>query len=112
MHRLAFACFLSLASAAAMAQDNNLNSANATLPGCRAAAQPTVPNSIAVAAGWCLGAVAALTSSSPDICAPRSATQGQGVRVVLAYIDQRPARTHESFLQLASEALRSAWPCR
>jgi hypothetical protein len=36
----------------------------------------------------------------------------QLVRVVVAYIDQRPARLHESFLNLALEALTDAWPCQ
>jgi len=46
------------------------------------------------------------------ICAPKEATVGQAVRVVVAYIDQRPERMHESFRQLAIEALQQAWPCR
>jgi hypothetical protein len=32
--------------------------------------------------------------------------------VVAQYIDGKPARLHESFIMLASEALRSAWPCK
>jgi len=39
-------------------------------------------------------------------------TRGQTVQVVMAYIDSRPARLHESFYALALEALRNAWPCR
>jgi hypothetical protein len=33
------------------------------------------------------------------------------VRVVVAYIEARPARVHEDFRNLALEALREAWPC-
>jgi hypothetical protein len=33
-------------------------------------------------------------------------------RVVVAYIEQRPARMHEKFGLLAVEALQKAWPCR
>jgi hypothetical protein len=43
---------------------------------------------------------------------PNEVTLGQMVRVVVAYIDARPAQLHEDFVQLALEALRTAWPCR
>jgi Rap1a immunity proteins len=43
---------------------------------------------------------------------PNGVTGAQAVRVVIAYIDARPARTHEKFRELALEALRTAWPCR
>jgi hypothetical protein len=43
---------------------------------------------------------------------PDGVTLGQEVKVVVAYIDARPARMHEPFTQLALEALRTAWPCR
>jgi len=46
------------------------------------------------------------------IDAPDEATVEQMVRVVVAYIDARPARMHEDFRNLAREALRTAWPCR
>ncbi len=39
-------------------------------------------------------------------------TVGQEVRVVVAYIDARPARMHEPFIALALEALQKAWPCK
>jgi hypothetical protein len=49
-----------------------------------------------------------------ELCinAPDDATIEQMVRVVVAYIDARPARMHEDFRNLAREALRTAWPCR
>jgi hypothetical protein len=43
---------------------------------------------------------------------PDEVTLGQIVRVVVAYIDARPAEMHADFVQLALEALRTAWPCR
>jgi hypothetical protein len=43
---------------------------------------------------------------------PDGVTTGQEVRVVIAYIDARPARMHEDFRSLALEALRAAWPCK
>jgi len=39
-------------------------------------------------------------------------TVGQEVRVVVAYIDARPARMHEPFIALALESLQKAWPCK
>jgi hypothetical protein len=42
---------------------------------------------------------------------PAEVTVGQMVRVVIAYIEARPARMHEPFGWLALEALRTAWPC-
>jgi hypothetical protein len=43
---------------------------------------------------------------------PDKVTLSQEVRVVIAYIEARPARMHEDFDSLAHEALQAAWPCR
>jgi hypothetical protein len=43
---------------------------------------------------------------------PDGVTGEQLVRVVVAYIDARPARMHELFDVLVIQALREAWPCR
>jgi len=61
--------------------------------------------------GYCVGAVQALVEFAAGACAPKGATNMQGVRIVLQYIDARPARLHENFNKLAAEALRQAWPC-
>jgi hypothetical protein len=45
-------------------------------------------------------------------CVPDRSTVGQAVRVIVAYVDQRPERMHEHFEVLVLEALRRAWPCR
>jgi Rap1a immunity proteins len=45
-------------------------------------------------------------------CRPAGVTIAQEVRVVVVYIDARPARMHEPFKMLVVEALRAAWPCR
>jgi Rap1a immunity proteins len=42
---------------------------------------------------------------------PPGVTYEQGVRIVIAYIEARPRRLHESFGLLAREALMAAWPC-
>lgn len=112
MRCLVFACMFALASPAAIAQDAGIYSANHKLAGCRAAAEGTIRNSTGFDVGWCMGAVLALVATDTSTCAPYTSTQAQAVRVVVAHIDQRPARMHENFLQLALEALRLAWPCR
>ena len=43
---------------------------------------------------------------------PPGVTNSQKIKVVIAYIEARPARLHESFVDLALEALRAAWPCK
>jgi hypothetical protein len=43
---------------------------------------------------------------------PDKVTINQASRVVIAYIEARPARMHEPFNELALEALRDAWPCK
>jgi hypothetical protein len=60
----------------------------------------------------CVGAVDAVMDYGDGICPPRGSKMGQGVRVVVTYIDSKPARLHENFNKLALEALRNAWPCR
>lgn len=61
--------------------------------------------------GYCAGAVQALVEFAAGACAPKSATNMQGVQIVVKYIDARPTRLHENFNKLAAEALRQAWPC-
>jgi hypothetical protein len=61
--------------------------------------------------GYCAGAVQALVEFAAGACAPKSATNIQGVQIVLQYINARPTRLHENFNKLAAEALRQAWPC-
>ena len=48
----------------------------------------------------------------PRLCVPNLVTREQTVRVVIAYIDARPARMHEDIRGLALEALINAWPCK
>ncbi len=63
-------------------------------------------------AGLCSGTVRTLLSVDViETCVPSRSTQGQAVRVVMRYIEARPERQHESFVLLALEAFRAAWPC-
>jgi hypothetical protein len=86
-------------------------SANHRMPGCRSAIAPN-DNSNPYMQGVCTGTVDALQFASVDLCAPPESTIGQALRVVVKYIDDRPARMHEDFKILALEAMRAAWPCK
>jgi Rap1a immunity proteins len=86
--------------------------ANQLMPACRAFM--TRNNQVEVdggryAIGLCAGIVVGLDYGL--MCSTNKVTLEQAVRVVVYYIDQRPARWHEPFRDLALEGLRSAWPC-
>jgi hypothetical protein len=87
-----------------------ITSANEVMPGCRALIAHS-DESTDYWQGYCSGAVAAIVRVDPGNCPPKGSTVGQGVRVVIKYIDSRPERLHEDFHDLAAEALRIAWPC-
>lgn len=99
------------AAVPANAQEST-NSVNWILPGCRSAMSEGANPNLFFKAGSCNGIVRALVYALPDVCAPREVNGGQMVAVVVRYIDQYPARWHESFLKMADEALTKAWPCR
>jgi hypothetical protein len=116
---------------ASAAEDEN--SANNMLPGCwtllnlrSPADRAPTSQEDAIRAAWCAGVVDGISfmglSVSPSsdpmvhygycINVPDEATLVQKVRVVVAYIEARPARMHEDFRYLALIALRTAWPCK
>jgi hypothetical protein len=85
-------------------------SANTIMPGCRAFL--TQSNRELWGSPFCAGVIVGLRAV-PDIsCEPDSVTTGQVVRVLVQYIDARPARMHEDFRKLALEAMKAAWPCQ
>jgi hypothetical protein len=86
--------------------------ANDIMPGCRAYAAQSdrVPAHDTFSAGMCVGTMTAL-SRWADVCPPNGVTFEQAIRVIVAYIDARPARLHENFVDLAREALVAPWPC-
>jgi hypothetical protein len=96
----------------ANAQSSDVYSANYVLPGCMEALGSAAPQSFA--SGYCVGIVRVIVNLGPifGVCPPPTAPAGQAVRVVVAYINQNPARMHEAFELLAIEAFRNAWPCR
>ena len=86
-------------------------SARIRMPECRAAIAQH-PGNDAFAHGQCAAIIGELILTARTFCAPKGATTGQAMRIVVRYIDARPARLDESFVQLAHDALRQAWPCR
>ncbi len=80
------------------------------MPGCRAFVRED--SSRPFNQGVCVGVVRTVVSFSRDVCEPRDSTVGQAIRVVVQYIDSRPAQHHEDFADLAKQALKAAWPCR
>jgi hypothetical protein len=129
---LLFGVALALTVTAA-AEEEDEDSANNILPGCRTllnlrspADRTPTSQGDAIRAAWCAGIVDGISfmglSVSPSsdpmvhygycINVPDEATLAQKVRVVVAYIEARPARMHQDFRRLAVEALRTAWPCR
>lgn len=66
--------------------------------------------------GQCAGVVWALTTTGEALgrlssCLPEGVNMGQGLRVVVKFLDEHPERTHEDFVLLAATALHEAWPC-
>jgi hypothetical protein len=119
-----------LALTVTMAAAEDTSSANYILPGCQdflGLKQPDTGRP-----GFCAGTVAGISFVGKELrrlrpsypsesdavtllhCLdiPEKVTLMQLVRGVIAYIEARPQRMHESFNDLALEALRTAWPCR
>jgi hypothetical protein len=93
---------------------SDVSSANYFMNGCRSFATKADARG-AFLHGSCVGRVATIFQFGRryfGVCPPDGANVGQAVRVVILYIDQRPERLHELFLELALEALQQAWPCR
>jgi hypothetical protein len=122
---------LALIITAASAEED-IDSANSIMPGCRALLGPKALDD-PFRQGVCEGIIseiafvgrAILIRPDPEksrfggilrqiLCLdiPAGVTGGQRARVVVSYIDARPARMHEDFRSLALEALRYAWPCK
>jgi Rap1a immunity proteins len=102
---------LMLSGGSVLAEDNN-RSANSVMHGCRSLVDGNDHDDFL--AGVCLGLIWAIDDwGQVDklICRP-AVTNEQMARVVVQYIDARPARMHETFFILALEALTAAWPCK
>jgi hypothetical protein len=94
-------------------QQRNVDSAHFMLPHCKRFLD--VPGKGTFTEGVCAGSITTLgfvgQVLNKRFCYPASVTNEQMVRLVVAYIEARPARMHEDFRTLALEALREAWPC-
>jgi hypothetical protein len=115
--RNAFALLLAMVPATATTTENDSQSANSIMPGCNAWVAQT-PGSNVFLAGECLGIVGTILYFSRDFsysssaCPPANVTYNQAVQTVTAYINARPQRIQERFIDLATEALHDAWPCK
>lgn len=97
----------------AQAQSDDVASANYVMPGCRGFMERETRNTHVE--GTCNGIVRAMFffgSTNLGFCPPKGATVGQAVRVIIAYVDQRPAQMHLPFEVLALRALTGSWPCK
>jgi hypothetical protein len=97
---------LMLTGGSALAEDTK--SANYIMPGCRKLL--TNDNSEAYLQGFCSGLIKGVFYLAEGTCPPPGVTGSQIGRVVVQYIDARPASMHEDFRELALEALKAAWP--
>jgi len=112
--------FIALSVTAAEAQQQDVASARAVLPGCKYyvaladGQNPELTVPMALAAGYCAAVLDVLATSSaldPIMCPDSDIDKTAAMLVFIRYIEARPQRMRERFLVLAREALRQAWPC-
>ena len=117
---LGLACLFLLLSCAPEAPEQNTESGNYIMNGCRSYLNNPAPNRTdkwLMVSGFCAGVVAALMDASGALkepykfCPPSQTTCSQAVRVAAGHIDSIPNRADEHFVVLALEAFRKAWPC-
>jgi hypothetical protein len=92
----------------------DVGSADWIMRGCRAyISNPGIasnqPNGML--AGRCMSLVEGIAYAGPFCNAPH-VTNEQLVRIVVQYIDSRPARLNEDFRKLTLEAHEAVWPCK
>jgi hypothetical protein len=92
-------------------------SAGVIMPGCEAflAERYDEPTPQMFLQGVCAGQVAGVWDAAAalqTVCAPGDNILNQGMRIIVQFINARPARMHERFTDLALEALMRAWPCK
>jgi hypothetical protein len=119
-----------MVTAAQAAEDPE--SANYILPGCRQVLARQRPSNFMVAQMMvCVGKVHSIfvvlkmrrlfqdsldrrdPGGARSLCSdpPENVTPEQMIRVIVAYIEARPAELHKDFDWLATLALAEAWPC-
>jgi hypothetical protein len=121
--RNALVLVLAMAPATETPAENDSQTASAIMPGCNAwiaqlSRGSAAPGSNIFLAGECMGIVGTILYFSRDFsifssaCPPANVTYTQAIQTVMAYINARPQRIQERFVDLATEALHDAWPCR
>lgn len=108
-NRLLFVTLVTIAVSPVAAQQQVLTTGDQVLPACIEGLNET---SGGFAQGICLGVIRTLAEEHHEVCLPEEVTVGQYLSVVVKYLDGRPTRLHERFVDLALEALMAAWPCR
>jgi Rap1a immunity proteins len=97
--------------APARAQDT----AGSMLASCTAYVARTRPEGLmeAIRMGTCAGVVQALlgVANAVQICAPPRATAAHAVRIIITHIESRPEVMRQDFVEVAVDALTTAWPC-
>jgi len=114
MRGVLLGCLMLLFARPAGAAGVDATSASFYMPGCRAALSASIPTDEIFLAGLCSGSVSAVAWMAERVelmCVPPAVVNDELTRVVVRYIDARPARMHEPFLDLTLEALAAAWPC-
>jgi hypothetical protein len=114
---VAMTCLLIAVGATRAHGQSDTTSANAIMPGCQAFLSPQLNDSPVslFKQGQCSGYVSGVLNIANvlgGVCSPSEVTIGQAIRVVIQFINARPARMHEGFASLAFEALKAAWPCK
>ena len=97
-------------SGGTVSAEKDFRSANYFMPGCRSFADKIQADLFL--SGICMGSIEGVLYGRSEVCPPKEVTGGQLARVVVQYIDARPARMHEDFRKLALEAVKAAWPCQ
>ena len=54
---------------------------------------------------------AAALGSTLHICPPEEATINQYIRIILKYLNDNPAKLHQSNVLLIADVLKDAYPC-
>ena len=87
-------------------------SATSSGVGCRAANERSAIDR--VDAGFCSGIVEGTMWSLPGwgvVCLPKGVTTGQGLKVLIKYMEDHPEELHDRTAELAFRAFVKAWPC-
>ena len=103
-----------LLSSSAGAQEFGIRSASTMLQHCKNFLGIDA-NRINMVEGMCAGRIIALDDLRNVLpqpwCPPREVSIAQMIRVVVNYLETRPAPLHENFTHIAMEALKITWPC-